>query len=155
LYGVMCGPADEGSAYWHRLQRLVAEHGLEERLVIPGDVRPPLKDDLVAGSDIVVHPSHAESFGLAVLEAMAAGKAVVAADTDGPRLLIESGVSGVLVPPGDVDALSAALARLLDDPAARAALGAEASLVGERHGVDDMVRNFETLWDDVLGRGEG
>ncbi len=105
LYGVMCGPADKSSAYWGRLQRLVAEHGLEERLVIPGDVRPPLKDDVVAGSDIVVHPSHAESFGLAVLEAMAAGKAVVAADTDGPRLLIEDGVSGVLVAPGDVDAL--------------------------------------------------
>ncbi len=155
LYGVMCGPADEGSAYWRRLQRLVVEHHLEERLLIPGDVRPPLKDDLVAGSDIVVHPSHAESFGLAVLEAMAAGKAVVAADTDGPRLLIEDGVSGVLVPPGDVDALSAALARLLDDPGARAALGAGAALVGERHGVDDMVRKFEALWDDVLGRRPG
>jgi glycosyltransferase involved in cell wall biosynthesis len=153
LYGVMCGPADKGSAYWRRLQALVAEHGLAERLIIPGDVRPPLKDDLVAGSDVVVHPSHAESFGLAVLEAMAAGKAVVAAATDGPRLLIEDGVSGVLVAPGDVDALAAALARLLDDPTARATLGAEATLVAQRHGVDEMVRKFEDLWDHVLADG--
>jgi glycosyltransferase involved in cell wall biosynthesis len=153
LYGVMCGPADKGSGYWHRLQALVAEHGLGERLMIPGDVRAPLKDDLVAGSDVVVHPSYAESFGLAVLEAMAAGKPVVAAATDGPRLLIEDGVSGVLVEPGDVDQLTSALARLLDDPAERGALGAAARRVAQGHGVDEMVRRFEALWDEVLTDG--
>jgi glycosyltransferase involved in cell wall biosynthesis len=151
LYGVMCGPADKASAYWRSLQQLVADYDLGERLIIPGDVRPPLKDDLVAGSDIVVHPSHAESFGLAVLEAMAAGKPVVAAATDGPRLLIEDGVTGVLVEPGNVDELTAALARLLDDEGARIALGAAAGRAAQRHGVDAMVQNFEALWDEVLG----
>lgn len=151
LYGVMCGPADKGSAYWRTLEGLVAEYDLGGRLFIPGDVRAPLKDDLVAGSDVVVHPSHAESFGLAVLEAMAAGRPVVAAATDGPRLLIEDGISGVLVEPGNVDELTAAVKRLLDDPAERAAIGTAAARAAERHGVDEMVRHFETLWDDVLG----
>jgi len=113
LFGVMCGPADEQSRYWRTLAALVGDLGLSERLIIPGDVRSPLKEDLVATSDVVVHPSHAESFGLAVLEAMAAGKAVVAAATDGPRLLIEDGVSGVLVQPGNVEELTAAVGRLL------------------------------------------
>jgi len=153
LYGVMCGPADQGSDYWRTLQRLVRDHGLEERLVIPGDVRPPLKDDLVAASDVVVHPSHAESFGLAVLEAMAAGKPVVAAATDGPGMLIEDGVSGVLVEPGDVQALTSALRRLLDDAGERASLGAAAQRAAQRYGVDEMVRRFEALWDEVLGAG--
>jgi glycosyltransferase involved in cell wall biosynthesis len=152
LYGVMCGPADKGSAYWRRLQELVRTHGLEERLVVPGDVRPPHKHDVVAASDVVVHPSHAESFGLAVLEAMAGGKAVVAAATDGPRLMIEDGVDGVLVEPGDVDALASAVGRLLDDDGARRRIGAAAMRAAERHGVDDMVRKFEELWDAVLGR---
>ena len=151
LYGVMCGPADKSSGYWRNLERLVEEYGLDGRLIIPGDVRPPLKHDLVAGSDIVVHPSHAESFGLAVLEAMAAGKPVVAAATDGPRLLIEDGVSGVLVEPGNVELLTSTLARLLDDPEARAALGAGAARAAEHHGIDDMVQRFEVLWDEVLG----
>ncbi|HEY5024082.1 MAG TPA: glycosyltransferase family 4 protein [Acidimicrobiales bacterium] len=150
LYGVMCGPADKGSAYWRRLQDLVARYDLGERLIIPGDVRPPRKDDLVAGSDIVVHPSHAESFGLAVLEAMAAGRPVVAAATDGPRLLIEDGISGSLVEPGNVDQLTATVRRLLDDPAQRDRLGTAAAGAAQRHGVDDMVRHFESLWDDVL-----
>ena len=154
VYGVMCGPADKGSDYWRTLENLVRDNGLGERLVIPGDVRPPLKDDLVATSDVVVHPSHAESFGLAVLEAMAAGKPVVAAATDGPRLLIEDGVSGVLVEPGNVEELTAALVRLLDDAAARASLGAEAARAAERFDVAEMVRRFEALWNDVLGGEE-
>jgi glycosyltransferase involved in cell wall biosynthesis len=151
LYGVMCGPADKGSGYWRNLERLVEQYDLGQRLMIPGDVRPPLKHDLVAGSDIVVHPSHAESFGLAVLEAMAAGKPVVAAATDGPRLLIEDGVSGVLVEPGNVELLTSTLARLLDDPPARAALGAGAARAAEHYGIDEMVQRFEALWDGVLG----
>jgi len=151
LYGVMCGPADKASGYWRLLEGLVREHGLGERLIIPGDVRPPLKDDLVAASDVVVHPSHAESFGLAVLEAMAAGKPVVAAATDGPRLLIEDGVSGVLVEPGDVEELTSAVGRLLDDAGLRALLGEGASRAAREHGVDEMVMRFEALWDDVLG----
>jgi glycosyltransferase involved in cell wall biosynthesis len=150
LYGVMCGPADKQSHYWRTLEGLVGELGLSERLIIPGDVRSPLKEDLVAGSDVVVHPSHAESFGLAVLEAMAAGKAVVAAATDGPRLLIQDGVSGVLVQPGNVEQLTAAVGRLLDDTAARASLGASAAHSAEAHQVDDMVRAFEGLWEHVL-----
>lgn len=152
LYGVMCGPADKGSSYWRRLESLVVEHDLADRLVIPGDVRPPRKDDLVAGSDVVVHPSHAESFGLAVLEAMAAGKAVVAAATDGPRLLIDDGVTGVLVDPGDVDQLTAAVGRLLGDPDERDRLGTAAARAAEQHQVGDMVHNFEALWSGVLSQ---
>jgi len=155
VYGVMCGPADKGSAYWRKLEGLARDHGLGDRLIIPGDVRPPLKHDLVAASDVIVHPSHAESFGLAVLEAMAAGKPVVAAATDGPRLLIEDDVSGVLFEPGDVGALTSAVAALLEDPERRAVLGAGAARAAEQHGVEDMVRNFEELWSQVLGRPPG
>jgi glycosyltransferase involved in cell wall biosynthesis len=74
----------------------------------------------------------------------------VAAATDGPRLLIEDGVSGVLVEPGDVDELTAAVGRLLDDDGARASLGMGAARAAEAHRVDDMVRAFEGLWEDVL-----
>jgi glycosyltransferase involved in cell wall biosynthesis len=153
LYGVMCGPGDRDGAYWRRLEELSARYGLGERLLMPGDVRPPQKHDVVAGSDVVVHPSHAEPFGLAVLEAMAAGKPVVAAATDGPQLLIEDGVSGVLVEPGNVEDLTTALTGLLDDAPRRAAIGAAAARAAERYGVDEMVQRFEALWDDVLGLG--
>jgi glycosyltransferase involved in cell wall biosynthesis len=152
LYGVMCGPGDRTGAYWRQLEALKDRHGLAHRLFMPGDIRPPLKDDIVAGSDVVVHPARSEPFGLAVLEAMAAGKPVVAARTDGPRLLIEDGVDGVLVEPEDVEQLTRAVGRLLDDPAERSALGARAAHAAERYQVEGMVRRIEDLWDGVLSR---
>ncbi len=81
---------------------------------------------------------------------MAGGKAVVAADTDGPRLMIEDGVDGVLVEPGDTEAMSTAVGRLLDDDATRLALGAAAARAAARYDIGDMVRRFEDLWDAVL-----
>jgi glycosyltransferase involved in cell wall biosynthesis len=153
LYGVMCGPADQGAPYWHRIQTRAHDLDLGDRLLIPGDVRPPLRDDVMAASAVVVHPSHAESFGLAVLEAMAAGRPVVAADTDGPRLLIEDGVDGVLTPVGDVDALTAAVGGLLDDAAARARMATAAQSSAAHHTVQEMVAGVEAVWEGVLVSG--
>ncbi len=150
IYGVMCGPADRHGPYWHRIEELCRRYELGEHLLMPGDVRSPLKEDVVAASDVIVHPSHAESFGLAVLEAMAAGKAVVAAATDGPRILMEDGVDGVMVPVGDVDALYHAMKRVLDDPELRAELGANAARAASKYPVEPMVRHFEDLWAEVL-----
>ncbi|HLI72805.1 MAG TPA: glycosyltransferase family 4 protein [Acidimicrobiales bacterium] len=151
LHVVMCGPGDRNSPYRRHVDELSVAFHLEDRVVMPGDVRSPLKEDIVAASDVVAHPSHAEAFGLAVLEAMAAGKAVVAAATDGPTLLIEDDVSGVLVPPGDVERLAAAIDRLLDDPSERRRLGEEAARAARRYRVEDMVPRIEHIWDEVLG----
>ena len=79
-------------------------------------------------ADIYLHPSRAESFGLAVLEAMACGTPVVASDVGGIPEIVEDGVSGLLVPVGDPAALAAAAVRLLEDRELRerlAAAGAE------------------------------
>jgi glycosyltransferase involved in cell wall biosynthesis len=85
-----------------------------------GDVTPYYK-----AADIFVFPSRYEAFGIALLEAMAAGLPVVASKTGGiPELATEE--AGLLVPVGDVDRLAAALASLAEDPARRACLGAAA-----------------------------
>jgi alpha-maltose-1-phosphate synthase len=65
----------------------------------------------------------AEPFGIVVIEAMAAGCAVVASRSGGIPEIAEDGVSGVLVPPGDVIGLRGALAELLADPGRRTELG--------------------------------
>ncbi len=81
---------------------------------------PSLLRDL----DIVVQPSvHPEGFGQSVLEAMMAGKPVVASAAGGLNELVEDGVSGRLVPPNDSGALSRAIGELLADPAAAAQMG--------------------------------
>ncbi len=153
--GVVCG--GEGDvAYAARVRALRAELGLDDAVRITGFVSDQMRDDLVAAADVVAHLAKRESFGLAVVEGMAAGKAVVAADALGPRSLIEDGRSGVLVPVDDDEAAAAAIDRLLGDPDERAALGAAAAEAARRYPVEGMVRAVEDVWEEVLGaRGPG
>jgi glycosyltransferase involved in cell wall biosynthesis len=79
-----------------------------------------------ASAAVVVCPSISEGFGVVCAEAMAHGKPVVASAVGGLCGLVDDERTGLLVPPGDVDALRAAIQRLLDDPELRARLGAAA-----------------------------
>jgi glycosyltransferase involved in cell wall biosynthesis len=149
VHGVVCG--GEGDvAYARKVRALRSELGLDEAVTITGFVPDQLKDDIVAGADLVVHLAKRESFGLAVVEAMAAGKAVIAADASGPRSLIEDGRTGVLVSVDDEDATVAAIERLLADPPARAALAAAATEAARQHPIEKMVLDIEGVWDSVL-----
>ena len=107
------------------------------RLVVAGD--GPLRDrvpgalgflprhdlePLYEGCAVVACPSYREGFGVACADAMAHGKPVVASAVGGLRDLVVDGETGLLVPPGDVPALRAALERLMEDPELRRRLGA-------------------------------
>lgn len=152
LWALLCGPGDRQGAFWRSLDERRRELGVEERLILPGDIRPPQRDDVVAMSDVVLHTSPAESFGLSVLEAMAAGKPVVSSDVDGPRILIDPGVDGLLVPSGDVAGFVDAVAALLDDPDRRRSLGDRAAATAARYPIDKTVGQVEDLWDELLAR---
>lgn len=147
--GVLCGWEGE-SEYSRVLRRTRTELGLDEIITITGFVADAVKDDIMAAADVVVHLARREPFGLVVIEAMAAGKPVVAADAAGPRSLIDDGVTGVLVPIGDLPSITAAINRLLADPAERARLGTAALAEAQRHSVADMVTRTEDVWDEVL-----
>jgi glycosyltransferase involved in cell wall biosynthesis len=77
----------------------------------------------MAASDIMVNASAPEPFGLVVVEAMAAGCAVVALANGGPRDIVEDGVSGVLCPTREPRVLAAAIERLLGDAGLRREIG--------------------------------
>jgi glycosyltransferase involved in cell wall biosynthesis len=78
---------------------------------------------LLARAAVVVLPSHREGLPMVLLEAMARGRAVVATPVGGIPSLVEGGVTGLLVPPGDADSLRHAIERLLADPDLRRRLG--------------------------------
>lgn len=79
--------------------------------------------DVMAAFDLFAFPSHAESFGIVLIEAMAMEKPVVSTNCDGVLDIMVQGETGLMVPPRDAKALAGALRQLLDDPSLRARMG--------------------------------
>jgi glycosyltransferase involved in cell wall biosynthesis len=128
------------------LEAEVARLGIAHRVVFTGR-----RDDMpavTAALDVAVLPSYREAQGLTVLEAMALSRPVVASNVGGIPEMIEDGVTGILVPPRDPDALAAAIVRLLvDHPYADTIAKAGHDLVHRRFCIQIMVRETEDLYD--------
>jgi glycosyltransferase involved in cell wall biosynthesis len=150
---VFAGSAMFGEEGYEREIRLRAQLGpLTEHVRFMGFVEdvPSLMRDL----DIVVHPSvEPEGLGQTVVEAMMAGKSVVVSAAGGSAELVEDGVTGRLVPPGDSVALAAAIGDLLDHPAKAAEMGRRAREVAmERYDVRKTTQAIEDVYERVLAR---
>jgi glycosyltransferase involved in cell wall biosynthesis len=103
--------------------------------------------DLQSAAHVFVMPSLWEGLPLAMLEAMVAGRAIIASNISGIPEAVTTEVEGLLVPPADEEALSAALARVLSDDALRISLGRAAAERGRREfSVAAMADRYETLY---------
>jgi glycosyltransferase involved in cell wall biosynthesis len=127
------------------LEALVRECGLGDRITLLG----PRNDipDLQAAADIFVMPSLWEGLPLAILEAMFAGNAIVASNISGIPEAIQHERHGLLVPPGDEGALSAAITRVMTDRAYAARLGEAAkNRANEKFTIATMANLYERLY---------
>ena len=110
------------------------------------------RDDVpavTAALDVAVMPSYREAQGVAILEALALGRAVVATNVGGIPEMIEDAVSGLLVPPHDADALARAVVRLLTDRPLAESLGRTGRhLVRERFCLERMVDAIQAIYDE-------
>jgi glycosyltransferase involved in cell wall biosynthesis len=98
--------------------------------------------------DVLALPSRDEAQPIALLEAMACGKAVVAARAGGIPEVVSESVTGVLFPPEDVEMLAQALIDVLNNPQARSAMGAAGrQRVQERFSREDMLRQTLALYN--------
>jgi phosphatidylinositol alpha-mannosyltransferase len=105
------------------MRRFVRNEGLED-VLFAGRVSDHDKARFLRTADIFCAPSTGqESFGIVLLEAMAAGRPIVASDIHGYKRVVQRSVTGLLVEPKDPDALCDALARLVTDPAMREQMG--------------------------------
>lgn len=133
---VLGGPSGRPTAL-RELQALAAQVGVADHLVL----RPPVPRTELAGwfraADLVVVPSHSESFGLVAVEAQACGTPVVAAAVGGLRTVVRDGESGVLVRGHDPARWGQVLADLLDAPDERARLRQGAARAGASFGWDE------------------
>ena len=141
---VILGEGPERSS----LERLALTLGLGCEVIMPGVVREPAEWLYKAG--LFVLPSRYEGFPNSLLEAMACGCAVIAADCpSGPGEIVSHGQNGLLVPPDDVDALSASLLRLMGDENLRASLGNRARDVRSRFSREKIMAQWDELVESV------
>jgi glycosyltransferase involved in cell wall biosynthesis len=123
--------------------------GLQSRVHFVGARRD--LGNILGAVDLFTMPSLWEGLPLSLVLAMGAGLPVIATRVAGIPEVVEDGVSGLLVPPGDSDELGHALARVVEDPALRTALGERArSVVTPRFGVDQYVGSMTGLYDRLL-----
>jgi mannosyltransferase len=114
----------EHAGFANDLKKRIETAGLQSRIVISGELPIEEVQRWYQRLTIYAFTSRNEGFGLTLIEAMSVGAALVASRAGAAELVVEDGVTGVLTPPGDVDALVAALEPLMGDPASAAAMGA-------------------------------
>jgi glycosyltransferase involved in cell wall biosynthesis len=136
------------------LEHQAAESGIADIVSFAGTTNDVMS--LLPAFDIVAGSSLREGLPLSVLEAMAAGLPVVTTDVGGNREAVIDGVTGLLVPPGDPDALAEALEKLWNDEAKRASMGKAGRLRVEEHfSAKNMVAETEKIYASILGSGSG
>jgi len=136
------------------LEELVDELDLNQRVRLSGWVEDVAK--LLPTFDLFISPSRSEPFGLAIVEAMAAGVPVVATMSEGAREIIDDDQTGRLVPIGAVEPLTKAIVELLSDPKERDRLSNNAQRsVRERFSLERMLEATEQVYRDVLESGMG
>ncbi|MGD0423867.1 MAG: glycosyltransferase family 4 protein [Candidatus Bathyarchaeia archaeon] len=117
--------------YEHQMQLLTQDLGIQQHVIFAGPVERDELPFYYAASDVVAVPSISEGFPIVVLEALASGRPVVASRVGGIPEAVQTGTTGILFEPGNVDQLTRALVHLLSDSSLRSKMSREARKVAE------------------------
>ncbi len=144
--------ADDRDAEMARLQQLRSDLGIHDLVTFLGAKDQDILPYYYAAAEMVVMPSHYESFGMVALEAMATGTPVIASEVGGLAHLVQHGFNGYHVPSRDPEALAARILDLLQDPELRARLGQQAQQTAQEYGWDPIVRRMFTVYRKLLAK---
>lgn len=139
----------EGELREH-LQKLIASLGLEEKVFLPGVV--PDVAERIEKAALFLLVSYSEGVSNALIEALALGLPVIATDvpSGGTQELIRHGENGLIIPPGDEEALKTAMDRLLSDGEYAARLGEQAHKIQERLAPERVNRQWQEYFESIL-----
>jgi glycosyltransferase involved in cell wall biosynthesis len=133
------------------LEGILGKNGTRNNVRLLGHVPWQELADWYRRATVFVMPSYYETFGISVIEAMAFGLPVVATNTGGLPEVVEDGVTGILVPPGNSEALSEALIRLLRDPDLRKRMGrAGRDRVRAEYTIDQVIPQSLAVYESVI-----
>ncbi len=143
---------EQMTAEMSRLQSLRQSLGILDLVTFLGKRDQDTLPYYYSASEVVVVPSHYESFGLVALEAMACGTPVVASETGGLAFLIRDGETGFHVPTADPQALADRLRLIIQDDELRAKLGKQAADYAKAYTWDDIVEQVLDLYNSLIGK---
>ena len=150
---VVGGPSGpSGDAELERVEKLVAELGVSDRVHFVPPQRHELLSTFYRAADVVLVPSRSESFGLVALEAAACGTPVVASAVGGLRTLVDHGRTGFLVEERDPELFAAHVARILDDPMLAGEMAIEAALGARQYTWSIAAARLRRLYADLTSR---
>jgi D-inositol-3-phosphate glycosyltransferase len=140
---------DRVNAELARLERLRADLGIEDLVTFQGAEDQDRLVYYYSAAEMVVMPSHYESFGMVALEAMACGTPVVASKVGGLAFSVQDGQTGFLVPDRDAEALAAKIRLVLSDDGLRRRLGWQAAHWAGRYGWPVIANQVVDLYEQV------
>lgn len=144
--------ADTLDEEMERLQRMSLELGLDDLVAFAGARDQQVLPYYYAAAEMVVMPSHYESFGMVALEAMAMGAPVIASEVGGLAYLVRDGYNGFLAPRGDAQALARRIADLLNDHALRQRLSHQATHYARDYDWSIIAERIAAVYDEVGAR---
>jgi D-inositol-3-phosphate glycosyltransferase len=144
--------ADTLDEEMERLQRMSLELGLDDLVAFAGARDQQVLPYYYAAAEMVVMPSHYESFGMVALEAMAMGTPVIASEVGGLAYVVRDGYNGFLVPRRDAQALAARIADLLNDQLLRQQLSHHATHYARDYDWSSIAERIAAVYDEVCAR---
>jgi D-inositol-3-phosphate glycosyltransferase len=144
---------EQMTAEMARLQALCDELAMDQTVIFLGKRRQDTLQYYYSAAEVVVMPSHYESFGMVALEAMACGTPVIASDVGGLGFLVRDGETGFTVPDGEPDQLCEKLALLLGDPELRRRMGDCAAEYARGYSWDRIGRQIVDVYRELVPQG--
>lgn len=145
-------PVEQMESEMARLHALRAELGLNDLVAFLGKQAQDTLPYYYSAADVVVMPSHYESFGMVALEAMACGTPVIASRVGGLPYNVLDGITGILVPERDPEALAREIMRLLTDEPLRRRLGEAAAQVARAYSWERIAAQVIEVYRQVIGQ---
>ncbi len=140
----------EMTAEMARLQHLCDDLHVEQTVLFLGKRRQDTLPYYYSAAEVVVMPSHYESFGMVALEAMACGTPVIASEVGGLGFLVQDGDTGFTIPDGEPDLLCERLDALLGSPGLRAQMGARAAEYARDYSWDKIAVQIVAVYSELL-----
>ena len=143
------------SAEMARLQKLCDELALDQTVVFMGKRDQDKLPYYYSAAEVLVMPSHYESFGMVALEAMACGTPVIASEVGGLGFLVQNGETGYTIPNGDPDVLCEKLSMLLNDVSLRTAMGQRAAQYAQSYTWDKIAVQIVNVYRALQNKENG